>query len=180
MAAGSGRELWPRSNVKSVVGVAVEGAGEGGSPEPGGDGPLGGAAALDVLELPASDGEDGDGMAVRNQRWASAGELLRDEVPNGMGEGLGRLLKVRDAVSLIVQANHGGRKDDSAGGCGGEGRDVHGRGIGTADEKLSGGPESYSKTDALKFMEDECARPVARTRVGFEEGSGGFRDEFFP
>ena len=78
-------------------------------------------------------------MAVRNQRRASAGELFCDEVRNGMGEGLGRLFKVRDAVPLIVQANHGGRKNDSAGGCGGEARGVHGRRIGTAGEKLSGG-----------------------------------------
>ncbi len=158
--------------------VVAASAVEGGSAQPGGDGLFGGLAALGVEEIAAGAGEDGDGLAIGWERVTTAGELLGDEVFDGICEDRGGAFEVGQAVAVIVQAKErGGERDGS--GSEGESRHVHGREIGRGKEKFRAGREGRKKAGEFPLSQPwrlaaMGVRPRSRVTIsGLADGGNG-------
>ena len=101
--------------IRCVREVVASSAVEGTSAEPGGDGLLCGPATLDIEEIAAGTGEDGDGLAIGLERVASAGELLGDEVFDGTRQESRSAFQIGEALALIVLRKEGGRQNEASG-----------------------------------------------------------------
>ncbi len=116
--------------VRGVVWALMKGTRAQRSAEPGGDGLLGGTTALGFEQMAAGVGEDGDGFAVGDQSGATAGELLSDEIVDGVGEGLRGPLEVGEGLTAVLERKQGvWRSGEAARGGGGE-REFHTERIG--------------------------------------------------